>query len=96
MDGEELSGTCRTCIIAAALFAGLFPNAQLTGQVARNEVGQVKTGEAGAAEPGAAFRDCPECPENGGGPGRQFHHGFVGLGEILGGESRRQRGNGFR
>jgi len=55
MNGQELSGTCRTCIIVAALFAGLSPNAQLTGQV--------KTGEAGAAQPGAAFRDCPECPE---------------------------------
>ena len=55
MNRQELSGTCRTCIIVAALFAGLSPNAQLTGQV--------KTGEAGAAQPGAAFRDCPECPE---------------------------------
>ncbi len=55
MNGQELSGTCRTCIIVAALFAGLFANAQLAGQV--------KTGEAGAAQPGAAFRDCPECPE---------------------------------
>jgi len=41
----------------------LSPNAQLAGQVVRNEVDQVKTGEAGAAQPGAAFRDCPECPE---------------------------------
>ena len=56
MNGQEtLSGTCRTCIFVAALFAGLFANAQLAGQV--------KTGEAGAAQPGAAFRDCPECPE---------------------------------
>jgi len=60
---ETLSGICRTCIIVAALFAGLFANAQLAGQVVRNEVGQVKTGEAGAAQPGAVFRDCPECPE---------------------------------
>jgi len=63
MNCQALSGTCRTCIIVAALFAGLFPNAQLAGQVVRNEVGQAKTGEAGAAKPGAAFRDCPECPE---------------------------------
>ena len=62
MNGQALSGTRRTCIIAA-LFAGLSPNAQLAGQVLRNEVGQVKTGEAGAAQPGAALRDCPECPE---------------------------------
>src|SRR5437016_3285235 len=63
MNGEELSGTCRTCIIVAALVAGLSPNAQLASQVVRNEVGQVKTGEAGPAKPAAAFRDCPECPE---------------------------------
>ena len=63
MHDQELSGTCRTCVIAAALFAALSPNAQLAGQVARNEVGQVKTGEPRAAKPGAAFRDCPDCPE---------------------------------
>ena len=63
MNGQALSGTRGTCIITAALFAGLSPNAQLAGQVLRNEGGQVKTGEAGAAQPGAAFRDCPECPE---------------------------------
>ena len=62
MNGQAPSGTRRTCIIAA-LFAGLSPNAQLAGQVLRNEVGQVKTGEAGTAQPGAALRDCPECPE---------------------------------
>ena len=63
MNCQALSGTCRTCVIAAALFAALFPNAQLAGQVVSNEVGQVETGKAGAAQPGAAFRDCPECPE---------------------------------
>src|SRR5882672_8550416 len=63
MNGQALSGTCRTCIIVAALVAALFANAQLAGQVVRNQVGQVKTGEVGAAQPGAAFRDCPECPE---------------------------------
>ena len=63
MNCQALSGTCRTCVIAAALFAALFPNAQLAGQVVSNEAGQVETGKAGAAQPGAAFRDCPECPE---------------------------------
>src|SRR5882757_7422213 len=42
MNCQALSGTCRTCIIVAALFAGLFPNAELAGQGVRNEVGQVK------------------------------------------------------
>ena len=63
MNDQTLSRTCRTCIIVAALVAALFPNPQLAGQVVRNEVGEVKTGEAEAAQPGAAFRDCPECPE---------------------------------
>src|SRR2546430_13944074 len=75
MNCQELSGTCRTCIIVAALFAGLFPNAQLAGQVVRNEVGQVKTGEAGAAKPGAAVRDCPGCPEMVGVPEGKFTMG---------------------
>ena len=37
MSGQALNGTCRTCIIVAALLAGLSPNAQLAGQVARND-----------------------------------------------------------
>jgi len=37
MSGQTLNGTCRTCIIVAALLAGLSPNAQLAGQVARND-----------------------------------------------------------
>jgi imidazolonepropionase-like amidohydrolase len=32
MNGQELSGTCRTCIIVAALFAGLFPSGRLAAQ----------------------------------------------------------------
>jgi imidazolonepropionase-like amidohydrolase len=32
MNGQELSGTCRTCIIVAALIAGLFPSGRLAAQ----------------------------------------------------------------
>jgi len=32
MNRQELSGTCRTCIIVAALFAGLFPSGRLAAQ----------------------------------------------------------------
>jgi imidazolonepropionase-like amidohydrolase len=32
MNGQALSGTCRTCIIVAALFAGLFPSGRLAAQ----------------------------------------------------------------
>ena len=32
MNGQELSGTCRTCIIVAALFAGLLPSGRLAAQ----------------------------------------------------------------
>ena len=63
MNRRQSSRTRKVCILLAALSTGLFPSGRLAGQVVRNEVGEMKTGEAGAAKPGAGFRDCPECPE---------------------------------
>ena len=63
MNCRQSSRTRKVCILLAALSTGLFPSGRLAGQVVRNEVGEMKTGEAGAAKPGAGFRDCPECPE---------------------------------